>query len=77
MAAVRYVPPGSRSALIEAIVALATDDALAARLSVAGRSLFEQHFTLGPFVDAMHQAYESIFKGTAGARTAEQGERCA
>lgn len=77
MAAVRYVPPGSRSALAEAIVALATDDALAARLSMAGRSLFEQHFTLGPFVDAMHQAYESILEGPAGTRTVEQGMRCA
>jgi glycosyltransferase involved in cell wall biosynthesis len=72
-----YVPPGARTALAEAISTLATDDALAARLSAAGRTLFERHFELDPFVDAMYEAYRAILDRHAPAGAADRGAACA
>jgi glycosyltransferase involved in cell wall biosynthesis len=63
--AVRFVHPGASTALAEAISEVSTDDALAARLSANGRSVFERHFTLNRYVDAMHDAYESILNRRA------------
>jgi len=71
--AVRYVPPADPSALAKAIAEVAADDAIATRLSEAGRALFERHFAIGPFVEAMHEAYASILSAPAQARHGAPG----
>jgi glycosyltransferase involved in cell wall biosynthesis len=55
-----FVPPGDVTALTAAILALLTDEALAARLGQAGRALYQQEFTQARFAARICAVYQDI-----------------
>lgn len=56
------VPPGSSNALASAIVSLARDPDLRARMGIAGRKRLETHFTADQMIRATEQLYEEELK---------------
>ncbi|MEM1412436.1 MAG: glycosyltransferase, partial [Pseudomonadota bacterium] len=54
------VPPRDVQALADAIRTLQNDPERCARLGESGRTRFEQHFAIGPSVDALRTVYERV-----------------
>jgi len=58
----RLVPPGNVPALLEAILELARDPALMARLGSNARVLFESRYTEDKMLSAYKQLYSNLLK---------------
>lgn len=54
------VPPGDVEALAEAMLKLKVEPNIAATLSVQGRALYEQKFTMGAYMERLLATYEQV-----------------
>lgn len=66
----RIVDGGAPRSFVAPVVELASDPALADRLGAAGRSTFEERFTLERSVDALDDLYRLLVAKAAGGRGA-------
>src|SRR5207302_3968316 len=57
------VPPKNGRALADAIAALVADRGSWSRMGAAARRIVEQHFSLGPMVDAYESLYARVVSG--------------